>query len=405
MAYPSNPVAEHDGRPLVLHVVYRFDTGGLENGVVNLINHMPGSAYRHAVLSMTVITDFKKRVDRNDVEFVALNKPPGHGIWQYRKLYSLFKKMRPAIVHSRNLAALEAQVPAWAAGVPVRIHGEHGRDVGDLDGNNLTYQRVRRLYRPFVHHYTALSRDLADYLKAKVHVPAGAITQAYNGVDTVRFSPSGQGPQSIAGCPFNPAQHWLVGTVGRMQTVKDQTMLADAFVHAFVLAPQLKDRMRLVMVGDGPLRATVIARLESAGLAHLAWLPGERTDIAQVMRGLHAFALPSLAEGISNTILEAMATGLPVVATAVGGNADLVEHGATGFVVAPSAPQVTAQRLIELASNPDTARAMGEAGRQRVAQNFSLQAMVKIYQGVYDTQLSRPPGQASVTLSPRSEQL
>ena len=105
-------------RPLVLHVMYRFDTGGLENGVVNLINHMPADAYRHAVLALTEVTDFSQRIQRKDVEFMALHKPSGHGIWQYPKLFKLFRQLRPHIVHSRNLAALEVQVPAWAAGVP-----------------------------------------------------------------------------------------------------------------------------------------------------------------------------------------------------------------------------------------------------------------------------------------------
>ena len=152
-----------DRRPHVVHLMYRFDTGGLENGVVNLINHMPADAFRHTVVALTEVTDFRHRILRTDVEFVALHKPPGHGVWQYPKLYNLFRRLRPQIVHSRNLAALEVQVPAWAAGVPVRIHGEHGRDVGDLDGSNVTYQRVRRFYRPFVHHYVALSRDLASF--------------------------------------------------------------------------------------------------------------------------------------------------------------------------------------------------------------------------------------------------
>lgn len=378
-----------DNRPLVLHVMYRFDTGGLENGIVNLINHMPPHAYRHAVLALTEVTEFRQRIQRSDVEFISLRKPPGHGVWQYVKLFKLFRHLRPAIVHSRNLAALEVQAPAWAAGVPVRIHGEHGRDVGDLDGNNVTYQRVRRLYKPFVHHYMALSRDLDGYLVEKVHIPQKAITQAYNGVDTERFRPAPDGPQPIAGCPFDPAQHWLVGTVGRMQTVKDQVLLAHAFVQALALAPELQLRMRLVMVGDGPLRAQAQAVLEAAGVARLAWLPGERGDVADIMRGLNVFALPSLAEGISNTILEAMASGLPVVATAVGGNADLVLQGQTGYIVCPANPQAMALRLVALASNPQRARSMGQAGRQRVQGTFSMQAMVSTYQSVYDQQLRR----------------
>ncbi len=376
-----------DKRPLVLHVMYRFDTGGLENGVVNLINHMPSQAYRHAVLALTEVTDFRQRVQRTDVEFISLRKPPGHGVWQYAKLFKLFRQLRPAIVHSRNLAALEVQMPAWAARAPVRIHGEHGRDVGDLDGSNVTYQRVRRFYKPFVHHYLALSRDLAGYLADKVHVPQTQITRACNGVDTQKFQPAAGTPQAIAGCPFNPAQHWLVGTVGRMQTVKDQPTLAQAFVQALALAPELTERLRLVMVGEGPLRAQALALLEAAGVAHLAWLPGERSDVADIMRGLHAFALPSLAEGISNTILEAMASGLPVIATAVGGNADLVVPQQTGYIVPPANPEAMARGLVDLAMRSLQAQAMGEAGRQRVLANFSLQAMVSTYQSVYDHQL------------------
>lgn len=389
-----------DERPLVLHVVYRFDTGGLENGVVNLINHMPAHAYRHAVLALTQVTDFRQRVQRSDVEFFALDKPPGHGIWQYGKLYQLFRRLRPAIVHSRNLAALEVQVPALAAGVPVRVHGEHGRDIGDLDGNNVIYQRVRRLYRPFVHHYTALSRDLAGYLRTKVHIKPDAITLACNGVDTERFSPGARGPEPIAGCPFDPAQHWLVGTVGRMQTVKNQVMLAEAFLLALQMAPQLKSRLRLVMIGDGPQRAQVQAILAAADLLALAWLPGERNDVPHLMCGLNAFALPSLAEGISNTILEAMACGLPVVATSVGGNAELVHAGKTGYLIPPNDPQAMAMRLIELATDPDLARSMGDAGCRRVKDAFSLQAMVNTYQTVYDNQLNRS---RQLHLTPQSD--
>lgn len=378
-----------DQRPLVAHVMHRFDIGGLENGIVNLINHMPQDRYRHVVVALTEVTEFRNRVQRKDVEFIALNKPPGQGLWQYPKWYRLFRRLRPDIVHTRNLAALECQLPAWMARVPVRIHGEHGRDVSDLDGSNRTYQRVRRFYRPFVHHYMALSRDLADYLQQKVSVSVDNITQVYNGVDTDRFAPAADGPVVIEGCPFDPSQHWIVGTVGRMQAVKDQVMLARAFVHALELAPRLKPRMRLVMVGDGPVRAQAQAVLDAAGATALAWLPGERSDVADIMRGLHAFALPSLAEGISNTILEAMASALPVVATNVGGNADLVLHGQTGDIIAAGDPLAMARRLIHLASEPTAASAMGIAGRARVQASFSMQAMVKNYQYVYDMQLQR----------------
>ena len=378
-----------DQRPLVLHVMYRFDVGGLENGVVNLINGMPEQSYRHAVLALDEVTQFRDRIKRDDVECIALHKAPGHGIWLYPALYKLFRRLRPQIVHSRNLAALEVQIPAWVAGVPVRIHGEHGRDVADLDGRNVKYQRIRRLYKPFVHHYTALSGDLAEYLVDRVHVPKDNITRICNGVDLVRFSPTSGAKISIAGCPFDPAQHVLVGTVGRMQPVKDPLTLAHAFAQALVLAPGLRSRLRLVMVGEGPLRAQAQAFLKGAGLSDLAWLPGERADVADIMRGLHIFALPSLAEGVSNTILEAMASALPVVATAVGANADLVLQRQTGYIVPVAHSHAMALRLVELATTPERALGLGQAGRSRAMALFGIQAMVSNYQHLYDQLLSQ----------------
>ena len=378
------------GRPLVLHVVYRFDTGGLENGVVNLINHMPAGAYRHAVVALTVVVPaFSSRILRQDVEFVSLHKPPGHATQLYPRLAKLMRQLKPDIVHTRNLAALECQVPAWWAGVPGRVHGEHGRDVEDLDGNSRRHQWIRRAYSPFVQRYVALSQDLAGYLTQRVGLHASRVEQIYNGVDTTLFAPLPGARPRIAGCPFGEPHHWLVGTVGRMQTVKDQTLLARAFVVALARRPALRDRLRLVMVGDGPLRAHSQAILDEAAAAELAWLPGERADVPDVMRGLDCFVLPSKAEGISNTILEAMACALPVVATQVGGNAELVDAGRTGTVVPSGDVDAMADALVQLATDNDQARNWGLAGRVRVERHFSLHSMVAAYQRTYDAVLTQ----------------
>lgn len=375
-------------RPLVMHLLHRFDTGGLENGVVNLINHMSPDAYRHMVVSLTEVTDFRQRLRRGDVECIALHKPPGHGARLYPRLWRLLRQCRPAIVHTRNLAALEMQVAAWAARVPVRIHGEHGRDVEDLDGSSIRHQRLRRLYSPFVHSYVALSQDLAGYLSGRVGIAPGRVHQIYNGVDVQRFHPPSGGPQPIAGAPFAAPEHWLVGTVGRMQTVKNQVLLARAFVRMLQLQPGLRQCARLVMAGDGPLRGQVQSILEQAQAADLAWLPGEISDVPAVMRSLHCFVLPSLAEGVSNTILEAMASGLPVVATDVGGNRELVAHGVTGEVVPSGDVDAMAFALQRLAADPLRGVAMGCAGRDAVEGRFSLQAMVSAYQSLYDQALA-----------------
>jgi sugar transferase (PEP-CTERM/EpsH1 system associated) len=381
-------VARPAAAPLIAHVLYRFDTGGLENGVVNLINHMP--AYRHLVVALTAVTDFRKRLHDPAVECIALNKGPGNGAKLYPTMWRLLRDKCPAIVHTRNLAALEMQPAAWAARVPVRIHSEHGRDTDDLDGTSRRHQRLRRLYAPFVQQWVALSQDLGRYLAGPVGLPGQHIAQIYNGVDTERFHPvSGPYPEPISGCPFDPTAHFLIGTVGRMAAVKDQTLLA----RARQLDAAFAERARLVMVGDGPLRASARAVLDEAGDSARAWLPGERSDVADVMRGLSAFALPSLAEGISNTILEAMASGLPVVATAVGGNPELVLAGRTGALVPAADVQAFAAEMVALCNAPHRAREWGAAGRAAVEQRFSLQAMVSAYERLYDSRRV-PPGDA-----------
>jgi len=377
-----------DPRPLVLHLVYRFDTGGLENGVVNLVNHMSGARYRHAVVALTdVAAGFARRVQRDDVRWASMHKGPGHALAIYPSLFRLFRQWRPAVVHTRNLAALECQVPAWLARVPARVHGEHGRDVDDPDGTRVRYQRIRQIYRPFVHRYVALSRDLERYLVERVGIDPKHVSQIYNGVDTARYRPAGGRRAVPVGCPFMEPDLFLVGTVGRMQSIKAQTLLVRAFVALIRRKPEVRQRLRLVLVGSGPLLAECESLLMDAGLRELAWLPGERSDVPEVMRGLDCFVLPSLAEGISNTILEAMASGLPVIATDVGGNAELVERGQTGTLVAADACEEMSAALEALASAPSMAASMGLRGRARVMQHFSLPAMVTAYEGLYDALL------------------
>lgn len=378
----------HDSRPLIAHVVYCFDIGGLENGVVNLINHLPHEAYRHVIISLTQVTDFRQRLQRDDVACIALHKPPGQTLKLFPRLYRLLRELRPAIVHTRNLAALECQLPAWAAGVPIRIHGEHGWDVDDLGGASRKHRLLRRLYSPLVTRYVALSRQIAAYLQQEVGIGEGRIAQIYNGVDSQRFHGSSARPE-IVGCPFSAEQHWLLGTVGRMQQVKNQTLLAQAFVRALQLAPQLRSQLRLVLVGEGPLRAAAHQLLAQAGCLELAWLPGARNDVADILRGLHGFALPSLSEGISNTILEAMASGLPVIATDVGGNAELVAAHETGYLCASGDVEAMAQLIVRLASDPAQAQRLGQAGRARIERQFSLSAMVAAYQQLYDQLLGQ----------------
>lgn len=375
--------------PLIVHVVYRFGVGGLENGIVNLINRMPRHRWRHAVVALTEVSpEFAARIERDDVECMALGKRPGHLIRDYPRLLQWFRAFAPAIVHTRNLAALEAAVPAWTARVPVRIHGEHGWDMQDPVGKRRRYRQVRQLYRPFVTQYIALSRHLEEYLERQVGIPGERVAQIYNGVDTQRFFPAREGRPAIPGCPFVDPQDWLAGTVGRLESIKDPLNLTRAFVRMLDLLPDAGRHLRLVVVGGGTLRQACEEEIGRAGVRERVWFAGERADVPDVMRGLDCFVLPSIAEGVSNTILEAMATGLPIVATRVGGNAELIESGMTGTLVPAENSESLATAILGYYTDRGTARRHAKAASRVAHDRFSLSRMVSDYERVYERSLA-----------------
>jgi glycosyltransferase involved in cell wall biosynthesis len=146
----------------------------------------------------------------------------------------------------------------------------------------------------------------------------------------------------------------------------------------------LRPRLRLAIVGDGTLRPEITRRLAQAGLENQAWIPGALEDIPAVLQSFDVFVLPSLNEGISNTILEAMASGLPVVATRVGGNPELIENGETGWLTEPQSVDDMMAAMRRYAESADLRAAHGQAGRARVESRFSLAAMVSAYTRTYD---------------------
>ena len=375
--------------PLIAHILYRFDVGGLENGVVNLINRMPADRYRHAVISLTDATDFKNRLDNPEVEIYCLNKKAGQDPAYLFRLWKLLRKLKPAITHTRNLAALETVVVALLAGVHRRVHSEHGWGMADLHGANQKYRILRRTMSNLVHRYIGLSKHIENYLHQDVGIPLSKLTQLYNGVDATRFSPrkAASALTNVIPAEFLTKESIVIGTVGRMEPVKDQLTLAHAFTQLFDQSGSQAKDLRLIMIGDGDLRVEAQNIVDNAGVAKQVWLPGSQENIPELMQAMDIFVLPSRNEGISNTILEAMATGLPVVATRVGGNPELVIEDSTGLLVPADQPTAMADALYKYVVNPDQRKAHGQAGRERVEKNFKLEIMVENYLSVYDSLL------------------
>lgn len=354
----------------IAHVVYRFDCGGLQNGVVNIINRLPADEFEHTIISLTDSTDFRRRLP-DHVALAELRKRPGNSPAYLYRIWKMLKNERFDILHTRNLPCLESQLAGWFAGVGARIHGEHGWDIFDLQGTHRRYRWLRRLFRLIVTRYVVVSRHLQSYLVDGTGVPSARIRRICNGVDTQRFHPAAGGL---------PREAFVVGSVGRLEVVKDYLTLARAFA---LICREAQVTPRLVLVGDGSQRESVEQYLHSEGLDAAVEFTGARDDIPEQMRRFSVFVLPSRAEGISNTILEAMACGLPVIATDVGGNSELVVPGTTGFLVPAGDAAAIAGKLAWYREHPVELIRHGQAARTRVLAEFSLDGMVDAYAQLY----------------------
>ena len=371
--------------PLVVHVIHHLVVGGMENTLVNLINHLPHEQFRHAVVCIEDHSDFRFRIQRQDVEVVSLRRSQVGPMAVRREIYRLCRLWKPALVHSRNQSGLDALLPALLAGVPARVHSEHGWDVDNIDGRKWKPALLRRLHRPLVSRYVTVSRDLSRFLEQRIGVAPSNITQILNGVDTQRFCPLADG--ELADLPPEQAATNVVriGTVGRIQPIKDQATLVHAVAALALRRPDLRACLRLLVIGDGPLLPSLRTLVSSLGIADIAWLPGTSARVPELMKALDIFVLPSLNEGVSNTILEAMASGVPVLASMVGGNPELVVDGVSGRLFAAGDVQGLSAMLETYLDDVALRRQHAQAARDLAQTRFSLMTMVQRYCDLYQS--------------------
>ena len=359
---------------VIVHVIHHLVIGGMENGLVNLVNRLDQDRYRHIIICVEDFSEFRDRITA-DVRVIPMFRSRS-GVWPLRRrLYRLFREIRPDIVHTRNMSALDAIIPARLAGVKYCIHGEHGFDVDDLSWSNRKKQLLRKLHRPFVHDYIAVSQHLRNNLLTVIGCRKNRVHQIYNGVDTEKFASGNSKATTVLPLTF--------GTVGRLQKVKDQRALVLAFARLVEASSDVRKQARLLIYGDGPMKDSLEKLIEDNGLEDCAHMMGATHNPAAAYREIDVFVLPSLMEGISNTILEAMSSGLPVLASNVGGNAELVTDRHTGFLF-EAGDSVGLSRLMNTYFSDRTLlTGHGIAGREKVESEFSLTRMIHEYEGVY----------------------
>ncbi len=342
----------------------------MEKGIATCIRHAsPG--FEHVVVCLTR-SGASAALLPPGIPVVELHKPPGNSPRFLLRLVRALRELEPDVVHTRNWGGLDGILGAHLGGLRRVLHGDHGWEVEDLAGGPPRRRWVRRVLSGLTGGFTCVSRDLRRWLLEEVGVRC-PVTQIYNGVDTAVYRPGADGAEVRRELGL-PADVPVVGHVGRLVEIKDHATLFRAFDR---VRRELPDAV-LLCVGDGPLRET-LQRSAGEGVRLL----GHRDDTARVLRALDVFVLCSLREGISNTILEAMAGGLPVVATRVGGNPELVTEGSTGALVPAADADGLAGALTRYLGDPVLRRAHGAAARETALQRFGVAGMVGAYESAW----------------------
>lgn len=364
----------------ILHVITRFDTGGTEYGMLKVANGLSKTLFAHKICTTRGYNpDVARQRQLEDQLFVA-GTQYGNLEFPIFRLARIMRTYKPHIVHSRNWGAIEAIPAARLAGVPIVIHSEHGYELDMLAG--LPYRRriLRRVFYPMADAVFAVTEDLKRFHLKQAWVAADRIRVIYNGVDTDKFAPNPELRRRVRDALGIGEDVLTLGTVGRLVGIKDHSTLLRA-------AKTLVNRginVRVLLAGSGPerqqLEQLVAASVELFG--RVSFL-GSREDVAEVFQAMDVFVLPSICEGFSNTLLEAMASGVATIATRVGGNAEVVEEGRSGWLF-PAGDDVKLAGLLEkLALQTALRRELGAAGRYRAVSCFALKRMMDDYHNLY----------------------
>lgn len=354
----------HQARLRITHVAAQLDVGGMEKLLVEFARHADRQRFDLRFVSLGARGALAGDLEALGWPVFALERPAGVTVGLIPRLASLFCDGETDVVHTHNSRPLIYGGPAaWLARVPGVVHTRHGRLLGR--GKRLTslFRSATRLANRIV----CVSHDSAR-LSLREGVAPNKVRVIWNGIDVSRFDYTG--PR--AGSP--------VIMVGRLSPEKG----VDTLLKAVALVVRDHPAFRLQVAGDGVCLPAL--REQAAGLrlnGNVDFL-GERRDVPALLAQASAVVLPSYSEGISLALLEAMARGLPVVATRVGGNAEVVADGETGFVVPARSPEALADALVRLHRDPQQGRRMGEAGRRRVERHFDVRQMVREYEALYE---------------------
>lgn len=360
----------------ITHFVENMERGGLERAVIDLIAAQREAGHECRLVCLFDRGALADELSDSGVSVETCGKRTGADLRALRRARALLRG--GGVLHTHNAAAHYHAVLA-AVGLPLQrvVNTRHGM------GESNPRSRREWLYRRSMagtDYAVAVSETARRHLQDSGVCPRSALLAIPNGIRTENFHAAGNLPRVwLRNQLALPQDSRIIGTVGRLEPVKDQANLIRAFRRVRLAVPQAV----LVLVGDGALRAELEAAAASEGVLEATRFLGDRGDVPQLLQGFDVFALSSVSEGYSIALLEACAAGLPIVATDVGGNSEIVRDGSNGLLAPARDADSLAAALVQLLSSPDRATAMGRAGRHWVTHEGSFRIMATRYEALY----------------------
>ena len=363
----------------IAHVVFSFGAGGIENGIVNLVNNLDPDRYRHTIVCLTNAGEFAEKIHGGNSNLIELHKKDGNDWGLPFKLRRVFKNNGIDIVHLRGWPTLiEGIIGAKLAGVKKIIYGFHGKTIQDISTRNRKRQFAEMIAVRFIDRVVTLSEIMAADYAQYAKIPTSKIQVIYNGVDTEKFNNKSNIKKIRKELAINE-DDFVIGSVGRLDPVKDFPTL----IKAFSLFCMDIGCSKLIIVGEGPERTALEKLAKDVAVEEKTIFTGYRNDIDKLMQAMNIYVQTSLYEGFSNTIVEAMAAGLPVVATDVGGNSVLIKSRTGNILIEPANPTLLSSTLLKLTRNKTTMSQIARENRKTTEREFSITEMVNRYHNSY----------------------
>jgi len=360
----------------ILYVNYCLSIGGIETMIAGLVTRLPKELFDISIAVFEGNGVLEKKLIEQGISIHYLNKREGLDFNALKSLFSILKTEKIDVIHTHNFSAwlYSALAARFVLGVNV-IHTEHSTVRGKKKRRYLAEWFLSYLTESIV----AVSEKVKDNMVKFCHINPDKVLVIQNGIDVVTFQANTTFRSRVRKELAFSEKNVVFGTVGRLVPVKDHLTLINAFFEVYRLNPNAK----LIIVGDGPMRKQCLELISDLNLEDSVYLLGERHDIPQLLALMDIYTVSSLSEGMSISILEAMSTGLPVVATNVGGNPEIVQQDVNGLLVRSGDPKSLAEAMNKMSTDRLLRSQASVNSRKFVEKNYSDVAMMARYQKLY----------------------